>query len=111
MKAKMIRQGVIPLNLVGKAKAAEQATPQAPTAIQKAMSRTGFKFDPRSDSPAPGAFMSTKGFQDAFLGDPSIKKLKEDITQKEKQNMELEDEILRLRHSLMGKVGDNEVVQ
>jgi hypothetical protein len=49
------------------------------------MSKTGFKFDARSDSPAPSnAFASTKGFQEAFLGDPSIKKLKEDITQKEK---------------------------
>jgi predicted nucleic acid-binding Zn-ribbon protein len=75
------------------------------------MTRTGFKFDARSDSPAPAnAFMSTKGFQDAFLGDPSIKKLKDDIQQKEKQNMELEDEIQRLRYNLMDKVGDNEVV-
>lgn len=53
---------------------------------------------------------STKGFHDAFLGDPSIKKLKEDILQKEKQNNELEDEIQRLRYNLMDKVGDNDVV-
>lgn len=110
MKAKMIRQGVIPLNLVNKAKASEQPGPAA-SAAQKRMSKTGFKFDARSDSPAPAtAFMSTKGFQDAFLGDPSIKKLKDDISQKEKQNMELEDEIQRLRYNLMDKVGDNEVV-
>ena len=104
----MIRQGVIPLNLVSKAKDAEQ--PAQPVGVQKAMSKTGFGFNPRSDSPAPGAFMSTKGFQDAFLGDPSIKKLKDDIQQKEKQNMELEDEIQRLRYNLMDKVGDNDVV-
>lgn len=111
MKAKMIRQGVIPLNLVTKAKMAEQPAPTGVAAAQKRMSKTGFKFDPRSDSPAPGnAFGSTKGFQEAFLGDPSIKKLKEDITQKEKQNVELEDEIQRLRYNLMDKVGDNDVV-
>ena len=105
----MIRQGVIPLNLVTKAKNVEQPVPAA--GVQKAMSRTGFGFNPRSDSPAPAnAFMSTKGFQDAFLGDPSIKKLKDDIQQKEKQNMELEDEIQRLRYNLNVKVGDNDVV-
>jgi len=108
MKAKMIRQGVIPLNLVTKAKNAEQPVPVA--GVAKVMNRTGFKFDARSDSPAPNAFLSTKGFQDAFLGDPSIKKLKDDIQQKEKQNVELEDEIQRLRYNLMDKVGDNDVV-
>lgn len=108
MKAKMIRQGVIPLNLVTKAKNAEQPAPVA--GVAKVMNRTGFKFDARSDSPAPNAFLSTKGFQDAFLGDPSIKKLKDDIQQKEKQNVELEDEIQRLRYNLMDKVGDNDVV-
>lgn len=86
MKAKMIRQGVIPLNLVTKAKMAEAPIPAVgATAVQKRMSKTGFKFDPRSDSPAPAnAFTSTKGFHEAFLGDPSIKKLKDDIQQKEK---------------------------
>lgn len=62
MKAKMIRQGVIPLNLVSKAKTTEQPA-AAGADIQRRMTRTGFKFDPRSDSPAPpNAFMSTKGF-------------------------------------------------
>lgn len=75
------------------------------------MSMTGFKFSQKSSKLDDGAHLSsTKGFHDAFLGDPSIKKLKEDILQKEKQNQELEDEIQRLRYNLMDKVGDNDVV-
>jgi hypothetical protein len=33
-----------------------------------------------------GDFASSKGFADAFMGDPSLKKLKEDIGLKEVQN-------------------------
>ena len=47
---------------------------------------------------------SVKKFEDAmrktFLGDPSIKKMKDDIRLKETQNAELEDEITRLRYML-----------
>jgi len=111
MKAKMIRQGVIPANLVQKAHRAEQPQPAASAAVQKQMSMTGFKFSQRGQRLDDGAHLSsTKGFHDAFLGDPSLRKLKEDILQKEKQNQELEDEIQRLRYNLMDKVGDNDVV-
>ena len=78
MKAKMIRQGVIPPNLIGKAKEAEAA---APSGTESAMRRTSMKFSGDAAAPA-NAFGSTKGFQQAFLGDPSIKKLKDDIVQK-----------------------------
>lgn len=113
MKAKMIRQGVIPADLVGKAKIAQQAvTPAGANAMQKAAARTGFAFGARTESPAPATvFGSTTGFQEAFLGDPSMKKLREDIQHKEKQNMELEDQIERLRHQLMDKVGADEAVE
>ena len=70
------------------------------------------KASPRGDKPpTPNAgFNSTKGFGDAAFGDPSIKKLKEDIAAKERVNTELEDEITRLRYSLKNYVGDNEIV-
>ena len=103
MKAKMIRQGVIPPDLVSKAKAAEAPAPAGASTAARATVTA-------SVSPAPNAFGSTRGFQEAFLADPSIKKLREDIQQKEKKNIELEDEIQRLRYNLMDKVGDNDAV-
>lgn len=110
MKAKMIRQGVIPPDLVGKAKAAE-APAAAASGLAPRASVTRSGFFPRGEAAAPvNAFASTKGFQEAFVADPSIKKLREDIQQKEKKNIELEDEIQRLRYNLMDKVGDNDAV-
>ena len=44
------------------------------------------------------------------MGDPSLKKLKEEIILRERQNAELEHEVTRLRYSLQDKVGDNEAV-
>jgi len=110
MKAKMIRQGVIPPDLVGKAKAAEAPVAAAGSLAPRAsITRSGFF--PRGEAAAPvNAFGSTKGFEGAFVADPSIKKLREDIQQKEKKNIELEDEIQRLRYNLMDKVGDNDAV-
>jgi len=110
MKAKMIRQGVIPVNLVKKAQKVEQPQQAPSAAVQRQMSMTGFKFNKSQKLDEAAHLSSTKGFHDAFLGDPSLRKLKEDILQKEKQNQELEDEIQRLRYNLMDKVGDNDVV-
>lgn len=129
----MIRQGVMPADFLGAAqKLADQsfeeaAAPRTLAAARKMSITGGFKggafgrtftkgFGAASAANMPvGAeanFASTKGFQlqEAFLGDPSIKKLKEDIALKEKQNVELEDEIQRLRYNLVDKVGDNDVV-
>lgn len=110
MKAKMIRQGVIPVNLVKKAQKVEQPQQAPSAAVQRQMSMTGFKFNKSQKLDEAAHLSSTKGFHDAFLGDPSLRKLKENILQKEKQNQELEDEIQRLRYNLMDKVGDNDVV-
>jgi hypothetical protein len=43
---------------------------------------TGMKFGAAA-SKNTADFKSTKGFADAFIGDPSLKKLKEDIGLKE----------------------------
>ena len=60
---------------------------------------TGFRMGEKSERGE-----SVKKFEDAFrktfLGDPSIKKMKDDIRLKETQNSELEDEITRLRYML-----------
>jgi len=65
------------------------------------MTMTGFKFGQKAE---PEAGENVKKFEDAFrktfLGDPSVKKMKEDISLKEAQNSELEDEISRLRYML-----------
>lgn len=103
----MIRQGVIPPNLVSKAKEAEAT---APAGVESTMRRTSIKFSGDAAAPA-NAFGSTKGFQQAFLGDPSIKKLKDDIIQKQKLNEQYEEEIQRLRYNLMDKVGADQAVQ
>ena len=55
-------------------------------------------------------FGSTKGFADAFMGDPSLRKLKEDIGLKETQNTQLADEIKRLKMMLSNNANDNEIV-
>lgn len=110
MKAKMIRQGWIPHNLMGKAKEAEVATGATLADNLNAMRATSMKFS--ADPAAPvSAFSSTKGFQAAFLGDASIKKLKDDIVQKQKLNAQYEEEIQRLRYNLMDKVGTDEAVR
>lgn len=109
LKAKMIRQGVLESDFNELAKKKE---------TQLAMANTAVTFpNPQDNRPvtsqtgARGAFNSTKGFGEVGgFGDPSIKKLKEDIAQKERQNQELEDEITRLRYSLQDHVGDNELV-
>ena len=44
------------------------------------------------------------------MGDPSVKKMKDDIRLKEHQNAELEDEITRMRYMLQDNVGENEIV-
>merc|ERR1712166_817717 len=43
-------------------------------------------------------------------GDPSLKKLKEDIGLKEVQNQQLADELKRLKYMLQDNVGENDVV-
>lgn len=45
-------------------------------------------------------------FQDAFFGDANINKLRADILKMEKESMELEDEIQRLRYTLNCKVSE-----
>ena len=76
--------------------------------FQKQMTRTGMGF--ASGINKGGDFASTKGFTDAFMGDPSLKKLKEDIGLKEQQNQELADELKRLKYMLQDNVGENEIV-
>ena len=70
---------------------------------------TGMKFGAAATK-GPADFASTKGFADAFIGDPSLKKLKEDIGLKETQNQQLADEIKRLKYMLQDNVGENEIV-
>tara|TARA_B110000285_G_C14920258_1_gene512231 strand:+ start:84 stop:245 length:162 start_codon:yes stop_codon:yes gene_type:complete len=52
------------------------------------MTRTGMGFAAglNKQNTMAGDFASSKGFADAFMGDPSLKKLKEDIGLKEVQN-------------------------
>lgn len=86
MKAKMIRQGVITPNFLTKTEnAAGQEGQAATAALQKRMTMTGMKFNAAANK-GPADFASTKGFADVFIGDPSLKKLKEDIGLKETQN-------------------------
>ena len=75
------------------------------------MRMTGFNFKESDPSKSQGAFNNTKGFQDAFVGDPSLRKLKEEISIKERQNNELENEVTRLRYSLQDKCGENEAMR
>lgn len=85
MKAKMIRQGVITPNFLARADNAAGQEGQPSAALQKRMTMTGMKFGAGVNKNAAD-FSSTKGFADAFIGDPSLRKLKEDIGLKETQN-------------------------
>lgn len=107
LKAKMIRQGLI------QPKFDIQEEPQAEATaggLQRRMTMTGMKFNPGGGA----NFNSTKGFagnaDTTFFADPSLKKLKEDISLKEVQNQQLEDEIARLRYMLQDNVGENDIV-
>ena len=81
MKYQMIRQGIIPFNFVNSA--ANQKTTTA--------------FKPST-------------FQDAFFADAEVNRLRADILKMEKSNLELEDEIERLRYNLLDKVTDAQKV-
>jgi len=66
------------------------------------MSMTGIRFAAGVNKTGGADFGSSQGFADAFMGDPSLRKLKGDIGLKETQNMELADEIKRLKMMLSG---------
>lgn len=80
MKYQMIRQGIIPFNFVNSA--ANQKT----------------------------AAFKPSTFQDAFFADGEVNRLRADILKMEKSNLELEDEIERLRYNLLDKVTDAQKV-
>ena len=115
LKAKMIRQGLLNPDFTQKAEKKEIESQSGPTnPLQRRMTMSAQNFLKKnkdtvggfSDS-AENAMRST--FAEAF-GDPSLKKLKDDIAFKENQNQELQDEIERLRYILQDNVGENEVV-
>lgn len=114
MKAKMIRQGVITPNFMAQADGTQGAENQGiqrqPTGIQRKMTMTGMRFAAGMNKAGGADFASSKGFADAFMGDPSLRKLKEDIGLKETQNVQLADEIKRLKMMLTGTAGGNEIV-
>ena len=47
-----------------------------------------------------GSFLKKSLHGDSFATDPSLKKMKEDISLKEAQNVEMADEIARLKYML-----------
>ena len=102
MKAKMVRQGIIMPNFLKDDEQLEgdnqggfigstpiqRTTTRGGFGLQKKMTRTGMGFAAglNKQNTMAGDFASSKGFADAFMGDPSLKKLKEDINLKEVQN-------------------------
>lgn len=113
LKAKMIRQGLIQPKF--DIQEPEASTTDKGAALQRRMTMTGMKFN----AGGGGNFTSSKGFgalanaingTETFFADPSLKKLKEDISMKEVQNQQLEDEIARLRYMLQDNVGENDIV-
>lgn len=95
MKAKMVRQGVLQPGFL--AREAQVTSPRGQQLTKQRTTMTGFKFKPDDDK------------RNAFA-DPSLKKMREEIGHKEKQNEELEDEITRLRYMLQDNVGESEIV-
>ena len=94
MKAKMVRQGLWTTNFASKL----EAQPETNAAIKRRMTMTaGAGFGASAMQPN-----SSKGFAttDMTIGDPSLKKMKEEISIKEQKNQELTDEIKRLKHRL-----------
>ena len=130
LKAKMVRQGVLPFDPVEEHRKREREELEAqglaaavadganaqdkPVNVTAAgLRRRGTMYGGGFGAKAPGgggmgATLGAKGFE-AF-GDPSVRKLKETIQQAERQNEELEEEISRLRYSLREYVGENEIV-
>jgi hypothetical protein len=86
LKAKMIRQGLIQPKF--DIQEPEASTTDKGAALQRRMTMTGMKFN----AGGGGNFTSSKGFgalanaingTETFFADPSLKKLKEDISMKE----------------------------
>lgn len=101
MKAKMIRQGLWTANFASKI----EAQPETNAAIKRRMTMSA-----GASAMQPN---SSKGFAttDMTIGDPSLKKMKEEISIKEQKNQELTDEIKRLKHRLQGNVGSDDMVK
>ena len=65
------------------------------------------KFIQTEESQQPPSSMMRKV---EMVSDPSLRKMKEDISVKEVQNQQLTDEIARLKYMLQDNVGENDVV-
>jgi hypothetical protein len=62
----------------------------------------------KARSSPQGGYSISENFG-ASLNDPSLKKMKNEMQVKEKQNQELQDEIRRLKHRMHEQVGDNDI--
>lgn len=103
----MIRQGVEKPNFSKEMREQESKPQASAAAMQRRMTVTGMNFGKQAKM--EGAMNSTKGF--GFdVGDPSTKKLKEQIKIMEAKNAELEEQIVKLRYSLQENVGESEAV-
>lgn len=109
MKAKMVRQDQYEVNFAKEEVPASARGEGGDEPMQRRMTMTGMKFG----AGITNAANNTKGFaafaEAGVIGDPSLKKMKEEIGQKEVQNQELNDEIKRLKYRLEQNVGDKDM--